>query len=130
MHTLEYEAHNPIVPLLNTAERQRITVIDVTTTSARHNLAALLDNVDDGHLIEMTAEDCDVWYAFNDSDAGTVDQTTQSSAETACAVLFDGSTRTAHVVGNHTWLVLKGSTDGALRIFISSLGPGQSAKDL
>lgn len=132
MHSLEYEAHNPITPLLNTASRQTITVLDVTSTSARFNLATLLDSLEDGHFLEMTAEDCDVYYAFTDSDAGTVDDTVQTSGVTACAVLFDGATTVRRIVGNHTWIVLKGPADGngSLRIFVSSLGPGQSAKDI
>ncbi len=130
MHSLEYEAHNPITPLLNTSSRQTITVLDVTATSARFNLASLLDSLEDGHFLEMTAEDCDVYYAFTDSDAGSVDDAVQTSGVTACAVLFDGATTVRRIVGNHTWIVLKGSTDGSLRIFVSSLGPGQGVRDI
>lgn len=123
----EYE--NLLPPLLNTATRLRITVLDVTTTSARFNLGALLTTAGQ-HFIEMTADGCDVYYAFNDSDAGTVDETVQTSGVTACAVLFDGAQKTVKLFGNHKWIVLKGSTDGSLRINIASLDAGQSPKDV
>lgn len=123
----EYE--NLLPPLLNTATKLRITVLDVTTTSARFNLGALLSTAGK-HFIEMTAHGCDVYYAFNDSDAGTVDETVQTSGVTACAVLFDGVQKTVKLFGDHKWIVLKGSTDGSLRINIASLDAGQSPKDV
>jgi hypothetical protein len=127
---LEFEYLNLLPPLLNTATKLRTTVIDVTTSSARHDLTTLLSSVKNGHYIEMTADGCDVYYAFNDADSGSVDETAQTSGVTACAVLFDGAQKTVKIFGAHTWLILKGSTDGSLRINIASIDAGQSPKDV
>jgi hypothetical protein len=130
MSSLEYEDLFIVPPLLNTAALLRTTVIPVTGTSTRFDLRTRLTNAQAGHLIEMTADGCDVYYAFNDSDAGTVDETVETSGVTACAVLFNGMNLVRRILGNHVWLIVKGSTTGRLRINIASLASGQSAKDV
>jgi hypothetical protein len=127
---LDFEYMNLLPPLLNTATKLRTTVIDVTTSIARVDLTTLLSTVKAGHYIEMTADGCDVYYAFNDANSGSVDETVQTSDVTACAVLFDGMQKTVKIFGSHTWLILKGSADGSLRINIASIDAGQSTKDV
>jgi hypothetical protein len=130
MESIQYEDYNVTPPLLNTATLLRTTVIPVTASSVRFDLSARLTNWNKSHVLEITAHGCDVYYAFNDADAGTVDETVETSGVTACAVLFDGVTKPFRLVGSHKWLIVKGSTTGRLRINVASLAPGQSAKDV
>ena len=133
MSQLDLEAVNPIAPLMG-----KIRAIAVTTSSARHNLAALAEfgtgGDDMARVFRLEADGADVYFFFNNADAGTVDQTnTTAGNANQCAVIPMGQFRDVRMpwvkagagatTGIATWLVVKGSAACTLRITLSSEDP-------
>lgn len=127
MSQLDLEAVNPIGPMLG-----KIRAVAVTTSSARHDLAALAEFGTGNELsrvLRLEANGGDVYYAFNTSDAGTVDEAnTTAGNATQCAVIPDGQFRDIRVpyvrgTGLASWLLVKGSAACVLRVSLSSENP-------
>lgn len=126
MSTLEMESLTPIG-----AQLGKVRAISVTTSSARHNLAALTElsaAVDRGAILRLRADGDDVYYAFNTADSGSIDETnTTASNATQCDMIPAGDfidvrcPRIADTLA--TWLLVKGPTACRLRISISSENP-------
>jgi hypothetical protein len=59
----------------------------------------------DGQIFDFTADGGNVYFFFNNADAGTADQNATGNGVTVCGgVLFDGVTKHSeqlHVVGSH-----------------------------
>ncbi len=135
MSQLDLEAVNPIA-----ARMGKIRAIAVTTTSARHNLAALAEfgtgGDDMARVFRLRADGGDVYYFFNNADAGTVDQEEVAAGDAdQCDVIPSGTFIDVRMpwvkigggatAGLATWLVVKGSVVCTLRISISSEEPGK-----
>jgi hypothetical protein len=130
MESLMHEDLNIIAPLLNTDANKRIAVIEITTSSNPTDLSALLPKLQAGHFLDFVAVGCDVYYAMSDGTSGSVSETATGNDNTCCDVLFDGERAPIRIVGDHKYLIAKGSAAGLLRIRYSSLSQGQGAKDL
>lgn len=122
----DIEAGYRITPLLNTATNRRIANIAVTTSSARHDLALRLTKCTEGHYYTFKALGGTVYLAFNNADAGTVDETAATAGVTECFALTDGETTDWEFTDNYTWLIVKGSAAANLRIALSSKNPNQT----
>jgi len=135
MSQLDLEAVNPIAPLMG-----KIRAIAVTTSSARHNLAALAEfgtgGDDMARVFRLRANGADVYYFFNNADAGTVDEanTTAGNAN-QCDVIPNGTFIDVRLpwvkigggatAGLATWLLVKGSAACVLRVTLSSEDPSK-----
>jgi len=133
MSQSELEASNPIA-----AQMSKVRAVAVTAASARHNMALSTEvwtDVIAGRRLRLTADGGDVYFFFNNADAGTVDEamTTQGNAN-QCDVIFASSSIVvrppfvkiggANVAGVCAWLVVKGSVACTLRISVASEDPG------
>lgn len=143
---LLYKDARVVAPIINTTgagAKVRQVVVDVTGTSARVNLAGSsyfstalnADGPLDGQLFDFTADGGNVYFFFNNSDAGTADPAATTNGATVCGgVLFDGTTKAYVIPNSYTWLVVIGSGACKLRIALSSSSPnqtfGSSYKDL
>ena len=123
----EFEDLEVIVPVINTDTKVRGCVVAITTSSARTNLAALLNGTRSGHVFDFTADGGNVYLFFNNADAGTIDETATGAGVTVAGrVIFNGQTVPLKFVNNYTWLVAKGSAACNLRVQLSSRGNGQN----
>lgn len=132
MSQSELEASNPIV-----AQMSKIRAVAVTAASARHNMALSTEvwtDVIAGRRLRLTADGGDVYFFFNNADAGTVDEamTTQGNANQADVIFASSSVIVRpHFVkigagataGLAAWLVVKGSVPCTLRISVVSEDP-------
>lgn len=138
-----YKDARVVAPIINTSGKVRQVVIAVTGTSARVNLAGssyfstalAADGPLDGQVFDFTADGGNVYFFFNNSDAGTADNNATGNGVTVCGgVLFDGVTKPFIIPNGYTWLVVIGSGACNLRIALSSTSPsqtfGSSARDL
>lgn len=136
----EYKDLRTVAPVINTSTKIRQAVIAVTTSSARTNLAASFPGLVaggplDGQYFDFTADGGNVYLFFNNSDAGTIDDTATGTGVTvAGGVVFNGQTKPFIVPSGFTWMVAKASANCNLRIALSSNSKGQrfgtSSEDL
>jgi hypothetical protein len=116
------EAANGLPPLLN-GTKNRIRAIATSTSSARADLAALLTDANSGHFVSMQADGGKIYFAFNNSNAGAIDQTAVdgTGVATQCGMLADGEVKSFRVVKGYSWLIHKAATGTpSLRVWISS----------
>jgi hypothetical protein len=133
MSQLDLEAVNPIAPLLG-----KIRAFAVTTSSARFDISACTEFSSDdlARVFRFEANGGDVYWAINNSNAGTVDETnTTASNATQCAVIPNGTFKDVRLpwvkiggsatAGLATWLIIKGSAACTLRVSLSSENTSQ-----
>lgn len=124
---VEIEAANIMGPGANGVgphARNRIGAIGVTTTSARANLATYISDVDKGHYLTFVADGGDVYIAFTNTDAGSIDQTNVTAGNAAvCWKLSADVPQHFRILENFTWLIHKAATGTpTLRFYLSSCG--------
>lgn len=99
-----------------------ISVLDVTTSSQRADLAAaaqLGSLVTQGHYVTLQADGADVYILFNNTDAGTADETA-TSGNNRVFTLKSGVPYNFILTKGFTWLCFKGSAATKLRGWVSS----------
>jgi len=129
--SIAIEAANLIFPLLNTATKVRQGAIAVTTTTGGGDIGALLTKAKDGHFITLFADGGDVYFAFNNSAAGTLDETATGTGVTVCQKLPSGQFVSGRLVDNFTFIRVKTASGTAtLRYALSSKSMGQHARDI
>lgn len=109
----------------------KIAVISVTGTSGRTNLAAAAqlgvnadqsDPIQRGRFITLQADGADVYFFFNNSDAGTADETATTGNDRTWT-LKAGIPQDFILRDGYTWLVHKGASNTKLRAYVSSYSP-------
>lgn len=146
--TVEYEASNAVAPVKNSNAVKAIAVLQVTAASQVQDLDQLFGGiVDDGHFISLAADMPDntgarVYVAFG-FQSGSIDRLATMVATQACWPVFDGSYMPVRIPGGserlatgigaatnvrYNLLHYQGSATGFLRLYLSSLGPGQNTK--
>lgn len=134
---IEQEAANAIAPLLNKTGQVAQGVVAVTSASARENIAQLTAGLR-GHFLTLHADGGDVYVAFNSADAGAIDDTATGYGVTICQRIPSGQDRSWRIPGvdspdatAYQWLIHKTASGTAkLRLYISSLGQSENARDL
>ncbi len=130
MESIHTEAANIIPPLLNTSLKVRQGAIAVTTTTGGVDVGATLSKGKDGHFVTLHADGGDVYFAFNDSATGTLDET-QVTGTGVCQKIPSGQDRSFRLVGAFTFIRVKTASGTAtLRYYLSSMGVGQQARDI
>lgn len=140
---VEYEAMNAIAPLKNTDGMKCIAVLAVTQSSQVVDLLAQFGTLK--HFITLQADsrpaDEKVYIAFGINDAGSIDETATGTGATVCYSIPDNQelpiripTHREVATGIGTlaaarYLYWKGSASGYLRVYRSSLEPGQDSRE-
>lgn len=131
MSQLDLEAVNPIA-----AQLGKIRAIPVTTSSVIFDLSASTEvwtDVQGGRMLRLRADGNDVYYAFNFTNTGTIDETntTQGNA-TQCAVIPAGDYEDVRVPrvegpagGLCQYLLVKGAAACTLRLSVTSADPSR-----
>ncbi len=127
--TVELEAANIIAPVLNGAGRRalnRIAAIATSTSSARTDLSTLISDVGDGHYLTLMADGGDIYIAFNNADAGSIDETATGAGATVPWKLEDSVPQHFRIVENFYWAIHKAASGAPkLRVYLSSCGSQQ-----
>lgn len=122
MSAIELQAAHIIAPHIS-----RTSVVASTTSSARVNLAAAAElgpDCESGKFVTMCADGADVYFFFNNNDAGTADGA-QTSGTNRCFVLKDGLPQMFVLRSGYTWLVHIASGACVIRSYISSKPPSE-----
>lgn len=127
----EFEAAHCIAPLINSAGHNRIGVVAIGTGSAVFDLSTYLTAISRGHYLTLQADGGDVYFAMNNVNGGTVDESnTTAGNATVCWKIPNGTVQHYQLVEDFTFLVAKGSVACKLRLHVSSLSPTQGASDV
>lgn len=106
----------------------KVCAIATSTSSARTDLSAdatIAAHVADGSILDFIA-DSDVYIAFNNSNAGSIDETANSGA-TSCFLLVAKVPRRIQIAKGYTWLLTKAAA-GTPKVRIYASGYVDMAK--
>jgi hypothetical protein len=143
---VEYEAMNAIAPVKNS---EGMTCIAVLAVSPSSQVVDLLSHFGTGkHFITLQADtrpaDGKFYIAFGVNDAGSISEVATGSGATVCFSIADNQELPVRLPTHHAiatgvatltypkFLYYKGATGGAtgyLRIYRSSLEPGQTTRE-
>lgn len=125
---LQQEAFNVVGPTLS-----GVHVFAVTSTQADADMAtsaAVGVAVSNGRMLRLRADGCDVYYAWAQADALTIDDAATGTNTGTCGVIPAGSyvDERPPCIGGAicSWLYVKAATGatGKLRVSVSSATPG------
>lgn len=108
-----------------------VSVTAISAVSARVNLAAAAElgtKVEAGRYICIVSDGADIYYFFNNADAGTADRTATGAGTVANRTFYaPAGVEKSHVLrAGYTWLVVQGSGAGYVRAYISSVPPHEN----
>lgn len=109
-------------PRLNQTDQTYIMVEDVTTSSSTPkdlSASANFNELAQSCFLTFQADGGDVYFAFNNANSGSIDETATSGA-TRCWKIPDGTSIDRKLSDGFTWLITKGSAACKLRIQVSS----------
>lgn len=153
MSIVEYEAMNVVTPLKNSGGLRCVAVIAVSGTPRVDDLEALFGGAQSagaGHFYTLHCDGPKVYVAFG-SASGTIDPTAQGVSTLACWPIpadqqrdwrtvggregymgpsgaYQGVPTTVRYTQLHSVGASPGSPTGFLRIYRSSLGPGEGSE--
>lgn len=138
--SVEQEAANIVLPLLNKTGQVTCGVIATSTASAVSDLSSITA-LGKGHFITLFADGAsgeDIYVAFNTANAGAIDETATGFGVTVCQCIKAGERISGRLPSvdspsdtPYTWLIHKAKAGTPkLRVSITSIGYGEDVRAL
>lgn len=148
MNQVEYEALNVVLPLQNSTGMRSQAAVLITQAEQSINLSDYFGRIGSGHYFTFQADGAKIYVSFAAHDKQAINEQTAGNGPGVCYPIADGQSLPGRFLGGRevgtsyatavqvasgvvmrAKLALSGVATGWLRIYRSSVGPGQDRSE-